>query len=108
MEVYYEDAKFEKRCESDRERRRHFGHDRAIALAKRIKHFKQAETLDDIRAFGGRCEELKGDRKGQLSVRVDANYRLIFAPLEWVTDDQGALDWTAVTEIVLVELVDYH
>ncbi|TXK43292.1 killer suppression protein [Nonomuraea sp. C10] len=108
MEVYYEDAKFRKRCESDRERRRHFGHDRAIALARRIQHFQQAETLDDVRHLGGRCEELTGDRKGQLSVRIDANYRLIFEPEEWIADDHGSLDWTAITSVVLIEIVDYH
>ncbi|MFC0864860.1 type II toxin-antitoxin system RelE/ParE family toxin [Sphaerimonospora cavernae] len=106
--MYYENARFRKRCESDQERRKHFGHDRANALAKRIQQFQQTETLDEMRMLGGRCEELTGDRKGQLSVRLDANYRLIFEPEEWIADDQGSLDWTAVMAVVLIEIVDYH
>ncbi|WP_433516297.1 type II toxin-antitoxin system RelE/ParE family toxin [Nonomuraea sp. CA-143628] len=106
--MYYEDPKFKKRCESDKERRRHFGHERANALAKRLQHLKEAETLDEMRHLGGRCEELTGDRKGQLSVRLDANYRLIFEPEEWIASEQGCLDWAVVTAVVLIEIVDYH
>ncbi|WP_433501601.1 type II toxin-antitoxin system RelE/ParE family toxin [Sphaerimonospora sp. CA-214678] len=106
--MYYEDTKFRKRCESDKERRRHFGHDRANILAKRIQQFQQAESLDEMRMLSGHCEELAGDRKGQLSIRLDANYRLIFEPEGWIADNQGSLDWTAVTAVVLIEIVDYH
>jgi plasmid maintenance system killer protein len=108
LEVYYEDPKFRKRCESDGERRRHFGHDRANALAKRIQQLKVVASLEEMKYLPGRCEELAGDRKGQLSLRLDANFRLIFEPEEWITNDQGGLDWGAVAAVVLIEVVDYH
>ncbi|GAA3132478.1 hypothetical protein GCM10020001_063510 [Nonomuraea salmonea] len=31
-----------------------------------------------------------------------------FEPEEWIADDQGSLDWTAITSVVLIEIVDYH
>jgi toxin HigB-1 len=48
--------------------------------------------LKDLR--GNRLEALKGDRKGQFSIRINDQYRLCF---RWV--DKHALD---------VEIVDYH
>jgi len=49
-------------------------------------------TLQDLP--GNRCERLKGDRKGQYSIRINDQWRLCFT---W--RDHGADD---------VEIVDYH
>jgi len=54
-----------------------------------------ARSLDDLRfPPGNRLEALKGDRRGQYSIRVNEQYRLCF---EWTED--GA---------TMIELVDYH
>jgi proteic killer suppression protein len=54
-----------------------------------------AASLLDLAALpGGRLEKLKGDRKGQHSLRINDQYRVCFT---W-TDD-GAVG---------VEIVDYH
>jgi proteic killer suppression protein len=54
-----------------------------------------AMTLEDLRALpGNRLEKLTGDRAGEWSIRVDAQWRLCF---RW--ENGGAHD---------VELVDYH
>ena len=54
-----------------------------------------AETLEDVAAVpGNRLEALAGDRKGQYSVRVNAQWRICFA---W---REGAAEG--------VEIVDYH
>ena len=50
------------------------------------------------------------DRKGQFSVTLKDNWRLVFTP----TNDplprlaDGGLDLTKVTDIQLEEVVDYH
>lgn len=54
-----------------------------------------ARSLDDLRSPpGNRLEALKGDRKGQHSIRINVQWRICF-----VWRDGGAED---------VEIVDYH
>jgi len=56
------------------------------------------------------CHELTGQNAGFLAVDVSANYRLIFQPAEDPPPlkDDGGLDWSAVTEILILDIVDYH
>lgn len=63
-------------------------------LAK-LQQLHAAAALNDLRTPpGNRLEALKGDRRGQFSIRVDRQWRLCF---RWIEND--AHD---------VELVDYH
>ncbi len=86
----------------DRETRRFFEGRRAAAFqgfgdqsARRLILLDSAETLRDLAALpSNRVEALRGDRVGQHSIRINAQWRLCF---RW-TDD-GPWD---------VEIVDYH
>ena len=60
----------------------------------RLELLDAATSLNDLKLPGLRLEALKGDRKGQHSVRINDRYRLCF---EWYNGD--AHD---------VEIVDYH
>ena len=54
-----------------------------------------AQTLEDLTRFpGNHLEALKGDRKGQHSIRVNDQYRLCFIWNEPHADE--------------IEIVDYH
>ena len=54
-----------------------------------------ATTLEDLKAPpGNRLEALSGDREGQHSIRINAQWRLCF-----VWTEQSATD---------VEIIDYH
>lgn len=65
-----------------------------VALRK-LRLLNAAARLDDLKVPPGNClEALKGNRKGQHSIRVNDQWRICF---RWV--DGGAED---------VELVDYH
>jgi len=66
------------------------------AVARRkLRQLQIAAGLDDLRVPpGNRLEALKGDRRGQYSVRINDQYRLCF---RWTV--AGAED---------VEIVDYH
>lgn len=65
-----------------------------VALRK-LDQLNLAASLGDMRAPpGNRLEKLRGDRKGQHSVRINDQYRVCFT---WT--DAGAED---------VEIVDYH
>jgi proteic killer suppression protein len=65
-----------------------------VALRK-LLILDAAESLGDLDVPPGNClEKLKGDRKGQYSIRVNRQWRICF---RW--QDGGADD---------VEFVDYH
>ena len=62
---------------------------------RKLDQLNAAEELRDLAAPpGNRLEALKGDRKGQHSVRVNERYRICF---RWTQEGAGA-----------VEIVDYH
>ena len=64
------------------------------ALRKLI-HLNQARSLRDLRAIpGNRLEALKGERKGQHSIRINDQYRICFV---WKEGDACE-----------VEIADYH
>jgi proteic killer suppression protein len=66
------------------------------ALARRkLRQIEIAGRLEDLRVPpGNRLEELKGDRSGQYSIRINDQWRVCFS---W--REAGAED---------VEIVDYH
>jgi len=65
-----------------------------VALRK-LRQLEAAARLDDLRIPPqNRLEALKGDRKGQHSIRINDQWRLCF-----VWRDGRALD---------IEIVDYH
>ena len=62
---------------------------------RKLSQLDAAQTLDFMKAPpGNHLEALKGDRKGQHSVRINVQWRICF-----VWTDTGPID---------VELVDYH
>jgi proteic killer suppression protein len=84
---------------------------RDFALGKRVKAFSSIEraarlkldrleaavTIKDLAALpGNRFEALKGDRKGQYSIRINDQWRICF---EWLENAPGPEN---------VEIVDYH
>ena len=76
------------------ERVRRFVNIAAVARRK-LRQLQIAGRLDDLRVPpGNRLEALKGNRRGQHSIRINDQWRVCF---RW--DDAGADD---------VEIVDYH
>jgi proteic killer suppression protein len=64
---------------------------------KRLRILDAATSLADLAALNSnRLEALKGDRKGQYSIRVNSQWRICF---EWPSEAPGPLN---------VEIVDYH
>ncbi|NEP17910.1 MAG: plasmid maintenance system killer protein, partial [Leptolyngbya sp. SIO4C1] len=62
---------------------------------RKLDRLDSAKSLNDLRVPpGNRLEILKGDRKGQHSIRINGQYRICF-----IWNDNGPKD---------VEIVDYH
>ncbi len=66
--------------------------------------------MEELRHLPGRCHELIGNRAGQLSLDLDHPYRLIFEPADEPIPqkDDGGLDWTMVTSVVIIGVEDTH
>ena len=66
----------------------------SVALRK-LRQLGYAQTLDELRIPpGNRLEALKGDRRGQFSIRINDQWRICFR-------------WSAAGPEE-VEIVDYH
>jgi proteic killer suppression protein len=62
---------------------------------KRLRVLESATCMEDLmRLKSNHCEALAGDRKGQWSIRINAQWRICFC---WGEKGPGA-----------VEIVDYH
>jgi proteic killer suppression protein len=63
----------------------------------KLDQLEAATAVLDLAALpGNRLESLKGDRKGQYSIRINDQWRICF---EWPSESRGPRN---------VEIVDYH
>lgn len=62
----------------------------------RLDQLDAAMSLQDLDLPGNRLEALKGDRQGQYSIRINAQWRICF---EWPRGTPGPVN---------VEIIDYH
>lgn len=77
------------------ERSRSFPPDIQDTARRKLRLLNRAKMIDDMRVPpGNRLKQLKGDRKGQYSIRVNDQWRICF---DW--SDGGADD---------VRIEDYH
>ncbi len=65
-------------------------------LSAKLDQLDAATSLRDLDLPGNRLEALKGERKGQYSIRVNDQWRICF---EWPKGADGPTN---------VEVVDYH
>jgi proteic killer suppression protein len=65
-------------------------------LGMKLDQLDAAVSLRDLDLPGNHLEALKGDRKGQYSIRVNDQWRICF---EWPKATEGPVN---------VEVVDYH
>jgi proteic killer suppression protein len=79
--------------------RSRYSSDVSRAFFRVIGHIDQAVDERDLYQLKGlRYEKLKGDRKGQHSLRLNDQFRLIVQPID---DDAGRI-------MSIIEIVDYH
>ncbi len=66
------------------------------AASKKMEQLEAATSLADLTRPGNNMETLKGDRKGQHSIRINDKWRICF---EWHHGARGPEN---------VKIVDYH
>ena len=83
MVILFKTAKLDKEYNNENLMVKRFGARRATLLKRRLNELHAASSLGVLRSLPQtRCHELKGNRKGQLSVDLDHPYRLIFEPAD--------------------------
>ena len=66
-----------------------------VRALRKLRQLDASRTVDDLRnPPGNRLEAMKGSRSGQMSIRVNDQWRICF---EWIDGD-----------VHNVEIVDYH
>lgn len=113
MDIDFEDQRFKKDCNDVRRMQKRHGAERTRLLKRRLMQLRAAPTLATLHPpYSGpaRCHELKGNRKGVLSVDLDHPYRLLFKPAHnpLPLREEGGLDWDRVTAIVILGVEDTH
>ena len=96
--------------ESSKQVSRTHGPENAKKLQTRLDDLDAAQSMDDMRNLPGHWEELKLERAGQFSARLNKGLRLIVKPQKQPppTKPDGGLDWRAIDSIHILEMVDYH
>jgi proteic killer suppression protein len=111
VQIFFPTTGLKKLCNDDRLLQKKFGVNGMKKIRQRLDEFEAASTLADIGKLPGpRCEELKGNRAGELSVRAHDGMRIIFRPFHSPipAKPDGGLDWAAVTSIQVTSIEDYH
>ena len=110
MQILFSKDKLRRICNSERELRKEFGSSCARIIRRRLDDLYAADSLETMSNLPGRCHELTGDRKGQLSLDLEQPLRLIFAPANnpLPVKKDGGLLWAEVTSIQIFEVVDTH
>lgn len=113
MDIFFKTRKLEKEFNEGAQLDRIHGAKRAKKIRMRMVALRAAQKLSDLGPpykKPERCHELKGNRKGQLSVDLDHPYRLVFTPEHdpVPTREDGGLDWSQVNAITILGVEDTH
>lgn len=110
MDISFRDPKFGRTCNDSTKLRKKFGDEQARRIRQRLDELAAAENLEAFKFLPGRCHELVGDRKGELSLDLVHPYRLIFVANGQPppTKKDGGLDWRLVTTVEILKVDDTH
>lgn len=105
MYIGFINNKIRKVCETHSVAVKKLGTRNADLLVQRITEMEAADNLQVLRALPApRCHPLSGDRNGQYAVDLVHPKRLVFLP----TPVLGQIIENLITEVVILEIVDYH
>lgn len=111
MDVYLATKDLEKLCNSASAGDRRWGDQSAKVIRRRLAQLGAATSLQDMHQFSGaHPHELGGERAGQLAVNGKGGMRIIFVPEHDPPPRKpdGGLDWSRVTAIRILAIMDYH
>lgn len=98
MEIRFKDNKIKSICSTKAKAIIEIGAEKTRTLFFRLQQIEAAISLDELKCIPGKFHELGGDRKGQWSCSLNANWRLVFTPIEE----------EAILIAIIEEITDYH
>lgn len=99
VRILFENEELQRAAEDVSYRPKRWSSEILKAYRKKIQILRSAVDERDLRALRSlNLEQLKGDRSGTSSIRLNKQYRLI---LKFLTEDDGRV-------VVVIEMVDYH
>lgn len=112
MDIYYVKRKLEKKCNSEKEATKEWG---PVVAKKLMQRFSELAALDNLSMASHlpplRLHQLSGKRNEQFGVDVVRNsFRIVFIPANKPLPrlDDGGIDKSKVTEIMILEVTNYH
>ena len=111
MDIYFNSEKLQKNCNSEKLSVKKWGPEMAKLIQQRLMELRAADCLSDISNLPPpRCHMLDGNRDGCFAVDLKDPFRLVFEPLHnpLPLKDDGGIDRTRVTSILILEVVNYH
>lgn len=111
MNIAFANAKLKRDFNSTRRLSKKYGKKIAAKISERLTILEEAQNLADIHHGPPLyCHQLEHDRKGQYAIRLTESGRLTFEPDHDPLPilDDGGIDISKVTAIVIVEVIDYH
>ena len=111
MDILFRSRRLQRDCSLLKNAVRRWGDECGHLILARLDDLRAAENLSHMRISpSGRCHELTGDRRGQLSIDVKHPYRLIFTPVDRPVPRKpdGGLDWVRVTQVCVLGVEDTH
>lgn len=111
MDIRYQNTKLLRDCNDIKQAVRRWGARGGELVLVRLQQLRACRVLLEMRDLPQvRCHELKGERKGQLSVDLDHPRRLIFKPSHQPVPRtaEGGLDWSKVTAVIILGVEDTH
>jgi proteic killer suppression protein len=108
MKISFIDADMETLCRQTKVSVRKLGPLSAKKLQTRLTELFNAKCVTEL--IAGAPHPLKGNRVGEFAVSLHGGHRLVFRPGQQPvpTHTDGSTDWSAVTEVVIIEAGDYH
>lgn len=99
MRIAFEDDELRRMAEDAAYAPKRWGPDLIKAYRQKIHKLHAASDERDLRAMRSlRMEQLRGNRAGTSSIRINKQFRLI---IRFRTDDDGRV-------VTVIEMVDYH
>ena len=99
MRIVFEDDDLRRLAEDASYAPRRWGADIIKAYRKKIQVLRAATDERDLYALRSlHLEQLKGNRAGSSSIRLNDQFRLV---IKFRTDDEGRM-------VIVIEMVDYH
>ena len=111
MQISFASRKLAKLLNDQKETFRKYGSENGRRILIRLQQIADASNLYELSKLPQtRVHELTGDRDEQISVDVKHPYRLLLKPNHPKTPRKpdGGLDWSSITQVLVLEIADTH